>query len=157
MNLIVKLKVSTSHEKVKPEKGISFFNMDSCNQDLPKTSEFCGIQISIIPKTDAEFEKQTDLYMFKAMYANSYEVKKGENGNKLILNVGKKEEQIDGYIIFIESEIKTDGQILVENKTSNVVLLKEGNHLKFNLGEKKETEIKMYQAKLYTLVPDLYM
>ena len=72
-------------------------------------------------------------------------------GKELVLNVGAKEEKIDGYIIFIEYlyDAKTDGKIIKGDLSAMVVLLEEGNYIEFTLEEKGKKIIKMIDGKLF--------
>lgn len=151
MFLIRQIKVKNLEENIEDVNGIEFTDFSEGIQHCSVSSGIFLFSPKIKANIGAEFEDADEAYTYKATYANSYEINEEEYGRELVLNVGAKEEKIDGYIIFIEYlyDAKTDGKIIEGNLNAMAILLEEGNYIEFTLEEKGKKIIKMVDGKLF--------
>lgn len=149
MYLLKQIRVNNFEERIEAVNGVKITDFYLSGNDL---SSFFVFSLKIKANIGAKFEEADNKpHTYKATYANSYELNKEVYEKELILNVGKKEEKIDGCIIFIEYlyDAKTDGKIIEGDTNAMVVLLEEGNYIEFTLEKKGKKIIKMIDGKLF--------
>lgn len=151
MYLIKKVIVDNLAQEIYSIDGLNYLVFDGENDLILFPSDFFGLKIRLKPSLCNDI-KETDIKnLYSVIYANSYDVKSLKDGFKeLVLNISKKEEKIDGYIVFIDFiyNPKTDGEIICDRDCNRLALvLREGNYLKFSF-EEDERIIKSIDGKL---------
>ncbi len=151
MYLIKKVVVNNLDQEIYSIDGLDYLSVDGENDIILFPADFFGLKIRLRPSLYNDI-KETDIKnLYSFTYANSYDVKTFKDGFKeLVLNISKKEEKIDGYIVFIECiyNPKTDGKIICNRDCNRLALvLREGNYLKFSFKE-DEIYIKAIDGKL---------
>lgn len=151
MYLIKHIKVDNLKEKVQSLDGIEYAIVDGIYNIILFPDDTFGLKLELNLSFNNDIEKTNLKNIYRITYANSYCVQyMGDGFKELTLNIKRREEKIDGYIVFIDYiyNPKTDGEIICDRDCNRLALvLREGNYLKFSF-EEDERIIKSIDGKL---------
>ena len=151
MYLIKRIEVDNFNETVKSIDGIEYTIINGLDTVFNISNYFYDIDIKLNLKLENDIESTQIKHQYKLTYANSYDVNKhNPSWTGLVLNVGKKDNKVYGYIIFIDYvyNVKTNGEVICDRESEKLVLvLKEGKYLKFKIAD-EENIIKVEKGKL---------
>lgn len=151
MYIIKQIQVNNFKETVKSYNGVDYYLFNGVDTVVDFQSELFGVDLKFNLSIYSDVKKTETKNKYLVTYASSYNVNQLKDGFKeLVLNVEKKNEKIDGYIISIDYlyDVKTNAEIIGSNDGNRFILvLREGNYIQFDLANEKKT-IKMIDGKL---------